>query len=55
MMRTRHIFALGLATAIALGSAASRAQDGVKRTDIQTHDLSTPSCAKTRPMTYAAS
>jgi quercetin dioxygenase-like cupin family protein len=42
MTRTRHIFALGLAAAIALGSAVSRAQDGVKRTDIQTHDLSTP-------------
>jgi quercetin dioxygenase-like cupin family protein len=41
MTRTRHIFALGLAAAIALGSAVSRAQDGVKRTDIQTHDLST--------------
>ena len=42
MTQTRQIFALGLAAAIALGSAASRAQDGVKRTDIQTHDLSTP-------------
>jgi quercetin dioxygenase-like cupin family protein len=42
MTRTRHIFALGLAAAIALGSAVSRAQDGVKRTDIQTHDLATP-------------
>jgi quercetin dioxygenase-like cupin family protein len=42
MTRTRHIFALGLAAAITLGSAVSRAQDGVKRTDIQTHDLSTP-------------
>jgi quercetin dioxygenase-like cupin family protein len=42
MIRTRHIFALGLAAAIALGSAVSRAQDGVKRTDIQTHDLATP-------------
>jgi len=42
MIRTRHIFALGLAATIALGSAVSRAQDGVKRTDIQTHDLATP-------------
>ena len=42
MTRTRHIFALGLAAAIALGSTLSRAQDGVKRTDIQTHDLSAP-------------
>jgi len=42
MTRTRHIFALGLTAAIALGSAVSRAQDGVKRTDIQTHDLATP-------------
>ena len=42
MTRTRQVFALSLAAAIALGSASSRAQDGVKRTDIQTHDLSTP-------------
>jgi quercetin dioxygenase-like cupin family protein len=42
MTRTWHIVALGLAAAIALGSAVSRAQDGVKRTDIQTHDLATP-------------
>ena len=42
MTRTQQIFALGLAAAIGLGSAVLRAQDGIKRTDIQTHDLSTP-------------
>jgi quercetin dioxygenase-like cupin family protein len=42
MTPTRHIFALGLTAAIALGSAMLRAQDGIKRTDIQAHDLSTP-------------
>lgn len=42
MIRRRHIFALGLAAFLAFGAVASRAQDGVKRTDIQTHDLSTP-------------
>jgi quercetin dioxygenase-like cupin family protein len=44
MTRTQQIFALGLAAAIGLGSASAvmRAQDGIKRTDIQTHDLSTP-------------
>jgi quercetin dioxygenase-like cupin family protein len=36
------MFAVGLAASLALGTAASRAQDGIKRTDIQTHDLSTP-------------
>jgi len=42
MTRTQQIFALGLAAAIGLGSAVLRAQDGIKRTDIQTHDLSSP-------------
>ena len=42
MTRTQQIFALGLAAAMGLGSAVLRAQDGIKRTDIQTHDLSTP-------------
>lgn len=41
MTRTQQIFALSLAAAIGLGSAVLRAQDGIKRTDIQTHDLST--------------
>ena len=42
MIRRRQIFALGLAASLALGAVASRAQDGIKRTDLQTHDLSTP-------------
>ena len=42
MTRTQQIFALSLAAAIGLGSAVLRAQEGIKRTDIQTHDLSTP-------------
>ena len=42
MTRRTHIFAFGLAAALAFGTAASRAQDGLKRTDIQTHDLSAP-------------
>jgi quercetin dioxygenase-like cupin family protein len=44
MVRRKQIFALGLAVSLALvlGSQVSRAQDGVKRTDIQTHDLSIP-------------
>jgi quercetin dioxygenase-like cupin family protein len=42
MVHMKQIFALGLAVslAVALGTQAPRAQDGVKRTDIQTHDLS---------------
>jgi len=42
MTRRKQIFALGLAASLAFGAVASRAQDGIKRTDIQTHDLSTP-------------
>lgn len=42
MIRTRHIFALGLAASLAFGAIAPHAQDGIKRTDIQTHDLSAP-------------
>jgi quercetin dioxygenase-like cupin family protein len=42
MTRRSHVFALGLAASLVFGAVASRAQDGIKRTDIQTHDLSTP-------------
>jgi len=42
MTRNHRIFALGLAASLTLGAVASRAQDGIKRTDIQTHDLSAP-------------
>jgi quercetin dioxygenase-like cupin family protein len=33
---------LGLAVPLVLGTQPSRAQDGIKRTDLQTHDLSIP-------------
>ena len=33
---------LALVASVMLGSQSSHAQDGVKRTDIQTHDLSIP-------------
>ena len=42
MKNTKLALALGLVASLALGSQASHAQDGVKRTDIQTHDLSIP-------------
>jgi quercetin dioxygenase-like cupin family protein len=36
------LFGLGLTVSLVVGSQAPRAQDGVKRTDLQTHDLSIP-------------
>jgi len=42
MTHTKLLFAIGLAVPLVLGTQASRAQDGVKRTDLQTHDLSIP-------------
>ena len=42
MRHTKLLFAFGLAVPLVLGTQASRAQDGVKRTDLQTHDLSIP-------------
>jgi quercetin dioxygenase-like cupin family protein len=42
MTHTKLLFAIGLAVPLVLGTQASRAQDGVKRTDVQTHDLSIP-------------
>jgi quercetin dioxygenase-like cupin family protein len=42
MRHTKLLFAIGLAVPLVLGTPASRAQDGVKRTDLQTHDLSIP-------------
>ena len=41
MTRMTRLFALGLTAALLLGTT-TRAQDGIKRTDIQTHDLSIP-------------
>jgi quercetin dioxygenase-like cupin family protein len=42
MTHTKLLFAIGLAIPLVLGTEASRAQDGIKRTDLQTHDLSIP-------------
>ncbi len=42
MTHTKLLFAIGLAVLLVLGTQTSRAQDGVKRTDLQTHDLSIP-------------
>src|SRR5262249_60344028 len=42
MTQRNQIFAIGLVAALMLGTVASRAQDGVKRTDIQQKDLSIP-------------
>ena len=42
MTYKKLFFAIGLVVPLVLGTQASRAQDGVKRTDLQTHDLSIP-------------
>src|SRR6476660_3978447 len=42
MTHSKRRFAIGLAVALALGTQAPRAQDGIKRTDLQPHDLSIP-------------
>jgi quercetin dioxygenase-like cupin family protein len=42
MMCKKVLVVLGLAIPLVLGMQASRAQDGIKRTDLQTHDLSIP-------------
>jgi quercetin dioxygenase-like cupin family protein len=42
MAHRKLLFAVGLAVPLVLGTDASRAQDGIKRTDLQTHDLSIP-------------
>jgi quercetin dioxygenase-like cupin family protein len=42
MAHRKLLFAIGLAVPLVLGTDASRAQDGIKRTDLQTHDLSIP-------------
>jgi quercetin dioxygenase-like cupin family protein len=42
-MPYRKVFAaIGLAVPLLLGAQTPRAQDGIKRTDLQTHDLSIP-------------
>ena len=40
MTNTKLLIGIGLALALGFGTQPSRAQDGVKRTDLQTHDLS---------------
>ena len=42
MTHTKLLLAIGLAVPLVLGTQASRAQEGIKRTDLQTHDLSIP-------------
>jgi quercetin dioxygenase-like cupin family protein len=42
MAHRKLLIAIGLALPLVLGTDASRAQDGIKRTDLQTHDLSIP-------------
>ena len=42
MTHSKRRCAIGLAVALALGTQAPRAQDGIKRTDLQKHDLSIP-------------
>jgi quercetin dioxygenase-like cupin family protein len=41
-MQKKLLLAMSLVLAFTLCSTGSRAQDGVKRTDLQTHDLSIP-------------
>jgi quercetin dioxygenase-like cupin family protein len=42
MAHTKLLVAIGLAVPLVFGTGISRAQDGIKRTDLQTHDLSIP-------------
>ena len=43
MATRKQLFVLGMvAASLALGTLSSHAQEGIKRTDIQTHDLSIP-------------
>jgi quercetin dioxygenase-like cupin family protein len=42
MRQTKVLLAASFVLAFTLSSMESRAQDGVKRTDLQTHDLSIP-------------
>src|SRR5205085_4408221 len=42
MAHTKLIVVIGLALPLIVSTGVSRAQDGIKRTDLQTHDLSIP-------------
>ena len=42
MRQKKLLLAMPFVLAFIIGSTGSRAQDGVKRTDLQTHDLSIP-------------
>src|SRR5437667_840640 len=42
MKSKKHTAALGLVASLALGIQSPRAQDGITRMDLQTHDLSIP-------------
>lgn len=51
MAHTKLLVAIGLAVPLVLGTTATRAQDGIKRTDLQTHDLSIPGRQVVQQMT----
>jgi quercetin dioxygenase-like cupin family protein len=42
MVHSKLFVAMGLALPLIVGAPTSHAQDGIKRTDLQTHDLSIP-------------
>jgi len=42
MTRRTKILTAGLVAALSFANASSHAQEGIKRTDLQTHDLSAP-------------
>jgi len=50
MAHTKLLVAIGLAALLVLGTD-TRAQDGIKRTDLQTHDLSIPGREVVQQMT----
>src|SRR5262245_14982333 len=50
MTHTKLLVAIGLAAPLVLGTH-TRAQDGIKRTDLQTHDLSIPGREVVQQMT----
>jgi len=42
MTQMKLLVAIGVALLVAFSTQTTRAQDGIKRTDLQTHDLSVP-------------
>src|SRR5262245_1003089 len=51
MAHTKLFVAIGLAVPFVLGIDVMRAQDGIRRTDLQTHDLSIPGREVVQQMT----